>query len=216
MHSYKIHTLVLSLAALTALMTGCGNKTEEEYSEEPVEVRYEWGLPIDSFRIDTCTVKDGETLGGILNRMGASRKIQSQVITLNPKDFDYRSIKSGRTYYGFYQKDSTGAEYLHHWVYVATICDAVVLHTHDSLYVERHTKPVEVRERQAEATIQSSLWNAMTGNNLPVELALELSEIYAWTIDFFGLQKGDSIRVFYDEKYVDTTRIGKVAGSLLV
>lgn len=208
MHSYKIHTLVLSLAALTVLMTGCGNKTEEEYSEEPVEVRYEWGLPIDSFRIDTCTVKDGETLGGILNRMGASRKIQSQVITLNPKDFDYRSIKSGRTYYGFYQKDSTGAEYLHHWVYVATICDAVVLHTHDSLYVERHTKPVEVRERQAEATIQSSLWNAMTGNNLPVELALELSEIYAWTIDFFGLQKGDSIRVFYDEKYVDTTRIG--------
>jgi murein DD-endopeptidase MepM/ murein hydrolase activator NlpD len=37
---------------------------------------------------------------------------------------------------------------------------------------------------------------------------LELSDIYAWTIDFFGLQKGDSIRVYYDEQYVDTTRIG--------
>lgn len=48
----------------------------------------------------------------------------------------------------------------------------------------------------------------MVGNNLPVELALELSDIYAWTIDFFGLQQGDSIRVYYEEQYVDSTRIG--------
>jgi murein DD-endopeptidase MepM/ murein hydrolase activator NlpD len=48
----------------------------------------------------------------------------------------------------------------------------------------------------------------MVGNDLPIELALELSEIYAWTIDFFGLQKGDSIRVYYDEQYVDSTRVG--------
>jgi len=26
-------------------------------------------------------------------------------------------------------------------------------------------------------------------------LAISLSEIYAWTVDFFGLQKGDSFRV---------------------
>jgi murein DD-endopeptidase MepM/ murein hydrolase activator NlpD len=48
----------------------------------------------------------------------------------------------------------------------------------------------------------------MAGNGLPTELALELSDIYAWTIDFFGLQKGDSIRVYYDEQYVDSVRIG--------
>ncbi|MEF9931854.1 MAG: peptidoglycan DD-metalloendopeptidase family protein, partial [Bacteroidales bacterium] len=33
----------------------------------------------------------------------------------------------------------------------------------------------------------------------PVQLALNLSDIYDCTIDFFGLQKGDSFRVMYDE-----------------
>lgn len=35
-----------------------------------------------------------------------------------------------------------------------------------------------------------------------------MSEIYAWTINFFALQEGDSIRVLYDELFVDGNRIG--------
>jgi murein DD-endopeptidase MepM/ murein hydrolase activator NlpD len=32
--------------------------------------------------------------------------------------------------------------------------------------------------------------------------------MYAWTIDFFGLQKGDSFTVVYNEQFVDSTSIG--------
>jgi len=39
-------------------------------------------------------------------------------------------------------------------------------------------------------------------------LALELSDIFAWTIDFFAIQKGDRFRVIYDEQFVDSTSIG--------
>ncbi|MCF6357955.1 MAG: M23 family metallopeptidase [Draconibacterium sp.] len=39
-------------------------------------------------------------------------------------------------------------------------------------------------------------------------LALELSDIFAWTIDFFAIQKGDRFRVIYDERFVDSTSIG--------
>jgi murein DD-endopeptidase MepM/ murein hydrolase activator NlpD len=35
------------------------------------------------------------------------------------------------------------------------------------------------------------------------ELIVSLSDIYAWTVDFFGLQKGDRFRVLYDEKSCD-------------
>ncbi len=34
-------------------------------------------------------------------------------------------------------------------------------------------------------------------------LIVSLSDIYAWTIDFFGLQKGDRFRVLYTEKVCD-------------
>ena len=36
-------------------------------------------------------------------------------------------------------------------------------------------------------------------------LAMSLVEVYAWTIDFFRLQKGDAFSVIYEEEYVDDT-----------
>ena len=182
--------------------------TGEQTTEEKVAIRTEFGLPIDSFRIDTFVVRDGETLGGMLGKLGASQKQINQITLLPSSTFDVRTIRAGKTYYAFYQKDTTGIEKLQYYIYLASIREAIVLHFADSIQVEKQVKEIIHKERSAQAVIESSLWNAMVGNNLPIELALELSEIYAWTIDFFGLQKGDSIRVYYDEQYVDTTRIG--------
>lgn len=182
--------------------------TGEQTTEEEVAIRTEFGLPIDSFRIDTFVVRDGETLGGMLGKLGASQKQINQITLLPSSTFDVRTIRAGKTYYAFYQKDTTGVEKLQYYIYLASIREAIVLHFADSIQVEKQVKEIIHKERSAQAVIESSLWNAMVGNNLPIELALELSEIYAWTIDFFGLQKGDSIRVYYDEQYVDTTRIG--------
>lgn len=192
-------------------LSGCGRNTssqEEEKVEEVPVVRYEYGLPIDSFRVDTGRVRSGETLGGMLARLGANWQQLAGITRLPKSEFDVRSIRPDKTYYALYQPDTAGVEQLCYFVYVPSVSQAVVLHLTDSMHVERHEKPTIHRDRTAEVTIESSLWNAMVVNDLPVELALELSEIYAWTIDFFGLQKGDSIRVFYDELYVDTTRIG--------
>lgn len=182
--------------------------TGEQTTEEEVAIRTEFGLPIDSFRIDTFVVRDGETLGGMLGKLGASQKQINQITLLPSSTFDVRTIRAGKTYYAFYQKDTTGVEKLQYYIYLASIREAIVLHFADSIQVEKQVKEIIHKERSAQAVIESSLWNAMVSNNLPIELALELSEIYAWTIDFFGLQKGDSIRVYYDEQYVDTTRIG--------
>ena len=193
--------------ALAIAFTSCTKNNNGQQAQEPV-VRYEYGLAVDSFRIDTCVVNAGETLGGMLNKLGATRKQINNVTLMSRDEFDVRTIRPGKTYYAFYQTDTAGVERLEYYVYLHNIREAVVLHLADSVHVEKHLKDIIHKERAAEAVIESSLWNAMVGNNLPIELALELSDIYAWTIDFFGLQKGDSIRVFYDEQYVDTTRIG--------
>jgi len=36
----------------------------------------------------------------------------------------------------------------------------------------------------------------------------ELSVIFAWTVDFFGVQKGDSYKVIYEEQFIDGRSIG--------
>lgn len=202
-------TGLLGLCVL--LLSACGKPAagEQEYiDEEIVPIRYEYGLAIDSFRVDTGYVSNGETLGGILNRLGATRQQINQIGTLAREEFDVRQIRAGKQFLALYATDSAKNEVLQYWVYLPDARTAKVLHLTDSLHVEHLQKPIRIVPRKAEVVIESSLWNAMAGNDLPVELALELSEIYAWTIDFFGLQQGDSIRVFYDEQYVDSVRWG--------
>lgn len=204
-----LRTGLLGLCVL--LLSACGKPAagEQEYiDEEIVPIRYEYGLAIDSFRVDTGYVSNGETLGGILNRLGATRQQINQVGTLAREEFDVRQIRAGKQFLALYATDSAKNEVLQYWVYLPDARTAKVLHLTDSLHVEHLQKPIRIVPRKAEVVIESSLWNAMAGNDLPVELALELSEIYAWTIDFFGLQQGDSIRVFYDEQYVDSMRWG--------
>ena len=48
----------------------------------------------------------------------------------------------------------------------------------------------------------------MIENGMKPALAMELSDIYAWSIDFFGLQEGDNFTVVYDRQFVDSTEIG--------
>lgn len=43
----------------------------------------------------------------------------------------------------------------------------------------------------------------MSKYNADPQLAVVLSNIFGWTIDFFGLQKQDEFRVIYEQEYVD-------------
>ena len=75
---------IYTLGVLVMMLASCTKSNNQEQQAKELVVRYEFGLPIDSFRIDTCVVKDGETLGGMLNRLGASRQ-QITGITLMPR-----------------------------------------------------------------------------------------------------------------------------------
>jgi len=78
----------------------------------------------------------------------------------------------------------------------------------DSITVIRSEKEVTIVEHEVAGSINSSLWMTMKDNNLDPMIAIELSEIYAWNIDFFGIQKGDLFKVIYNQHYVDTQYIG--------
>ena len=48
----------------------------------------------------------------------------------------------------------------------------------------------------------------MIDNNFDPILAVELSEIYGWTIDLYKLNKGDKFKVIYEVKYIDSLSLG--------
>ncbi len=186
------------------------SKTEDEQQTqiEPVAVKYVYGIAVDSFEVDTAYIGKGETLGGILSRAGAVPRQVNEVNMLKKSDFDVQKIQVGKPYITFVSTDSAGNRRLEYFVYEPSLCDSYIFHWSDTLSVRHGQKSVRTELKSANAVIESSLWNAFSSQGLPTDLALELSEIYAWTIDFFGLQKGDSIKVYYEDRYVDSVRLG--------
>ena len=91
------------------------------------------------------------------------------------------------------------------------MCDAidyVQVDFGDSTTVRLIQKPIDTLINMAGGIIESSLWNAFVDNDLSPALVVEVAKLYAWTIDFFGVQKGDYFKVVYEEKFVEGESVG--------
>jgi murein DD-endopeptidase MepM/ murein hydrolase activator NlpD len=127
--------------------------------------------------------------------------------------FDVRKMRSGNDYMLFCDRDSISrARYL---VYEHDPTTSYVFSFNDSLNITRFKKEIVSQIKFASGTIQTSLWDAMIEGGLHPTLVMDLSDIYAWTVDFFGLQKGDNFKVIYEEFFVDdkSLGIGKIYGA---
>jgi murein DD-endopeptidase MepM/ murein hydrolase activator NlpD len=199
----------LFFIGLLVSFNSCGLFQKKEIAE-PVEVIPEptikYGLPVDSFYVVESTVGAGQHLSSILSNFGVKLGTIDTIAKNAKPVFDVRKIRQGNNYTLFQTSDSTRkAKY---FVYENSPILYTVFELFDSLRVYQGEKEVVFKMKTAHGEIQSSLWNAMKASKLDPMLALKMEEVYAWTIDFFGLQKGDRFRLVYDEIYVDSTSIG--------
>lgn len=178
------------------------------YEEEAEECRLVYGLPIDSFRIVAEKIKPNTYLSQLFSEIGVSREFIAQLNTLDRSAFDVRSIRTGQPHKALYHKQDTTVSCPAYWVYEKSLTEYVVFCFGDSMRIYSGTKPTQIETRTVHAEITSSLWNATVDNGLPPSFAIELSDIYSWTIDFFGLQRGDHFSAVYDCIYVDSTLVG--------
>lgn len=176
---------------------------DQVYVPEP---KMEYGMVVDSFFVVKDVVKSNENLSSILLKYNTSMIAVEQLVTKAAGIFDVRKIRAGNKYTVLSSNDSLRkAEY---FIYETNPTEYVVFETGDSLHVHLGQKEVEVRIRTASNTISSSLWNAMNEIGASPNVTVALSEIYAWTIDFYSIQKGDNFTAIYEELVVDGETIG--------
>ena len=193
---------------------GCRGQQDQEQApdeiavaETPANIRF--GINIDNYRTEEGTVDRGETLGKILGRYGVSAATVDKLDKASKDIFPLRQIRAGRNYTAFLSKDSLNAGRLDYLVYEKDLIDYVVFgFPGDTVSITTGQKDVTIKRRKCSSQIESSLWGAIMRDSLPYSLAAELEDIYQWTVDFFGIQEGDSFTVIYDEKLVDTTFVG--------
>ncbi|MGZ2371321.1 peptidoglycan DD-metalloendopeptidase family protein [Ancylomarina sp. YFZ004] len=165
------------------------------------EVNYKYGFPIDNFELEEYKVKRNQTLSVILDKHNVTSKLIYDIAQKAKKVFNVRKIKSGRKYTMLFTKDSLKtAEY---FIYENTPKEYIVFDLTDTIQVYKGQKEITKVRKQISGTVESSLWNAMVEAKADPILSMELSDIYAWTIDFFGIAKGDVFHVIYDEEMID-------------
>ncbi|WP_421920695.1 peptidoglycan DD-metalloendopeptidase family protein [Marinifilum sp.] len=172
----------------------------------PVNLKY--GFPIDDFEVEENKVKKNQSLSTILRQYNVSYAAIDKIAKKAKKVFNVRRIQSGREYSVLFSKDSLrAAEY---FVYENTPVEYIVFDLRDTLHVYKGEKEIVYKRKQLKGTIESSLWNAMVEAKANPVLSIELSEIYAWTIDFFGIGKGDQFNIIYEEAFVDDEPIHEI------
>ena len=201
--------LVMGTALLFMLTNINKDKKEVEKLEviqEIVEPSYEYNILVDSFNVIKGSVKRGQTMGEILYLNHIDHFEINKIVEKSKGIFDVRRVNTGKKYTVICASDSTKkAQY---FIYEIDATNYVVFDLRGEIDVYKGKKPVTVKLKTASGIIKSSLWLTMEEQKLSPKLTAELSTIYAWTIDFFKIQKNDGFRVYYEDKYIDGQYIG--------
>ncbi|HAY18749.1 MAG TPA: metalloendopeptidase [Rikenellaceae bacterium] len=208
MQRKNLYILFVFLAfALVLASSGCKRKVQENETEIVEEVKDTlppMGFWPDSLDLAEDAVRNGETFTGLMNRLGLSMNDAMKVAQACDTVFDVRKMRAGNKVQAYYQFDTTGTgstdgPALKYVVYERDKIEMVIFRTSEPFKVWSWTKPVESTREYADVTIKSSLWNDMLAAGISPQLIVPLSEIYAWSVDFFGLQPGDRFRVLYEQ-----------------
>jgi murein DD-endopeptidase MepM/ murein hydrolase activator NlpD len=190
------------------LLISCGSKEEKEEIAEIVEevkpqIIEEFGYVLNDYIVVKDTIQSGESFGEILDRHHIDYPTIYKIAEAAKDTFDIRRLRAGKPYTILATQDSL--EKAQVFIYQPNKVEYLIVDFRDSIQTKFGRKEVRVVEKTASGVIESSLSEAIEGQNLNYILAHEMSDIYAWTIDFFHLQKGDSFKLIYEEKFINDT-----------
>ena len=188
------------LLVFSLLLPSCGNApVERQAAEEQSVADTVSALPqMDSLRCVEGKVKSGQFFSTLMTGLGLNAQEAYDLTIACDTVFNVKNLRVGNEYKAYYD-----GQILKYVIYRQDRTTDILFECQAPYNVSKVTRPVTVRKRYADVTINSSLWNDMRAAGASPLIILSLSDIYAWTVDFFGLQKGDRFRVLYEEKVCD-------------
>jgi murein DD-endopeptidase MepM/ murein hydrolase activator NlpD len=188
----------------------------DEITASVPKIIHEFGYTLNDYTVIKDTIKKGESFGIILDRHHVYYP-KINAIAKGIKDtFDVRRIRAGKPYMILASKDSL--EKAEVFIYKNSKAKATIVNFKDSTIVAyTYRKPIKIVEKEVSGNIYSTLSEAMDSLHLNPNLTYDVADIYAWTLDFYKLQKGDQFKLIYEEKFIDDSIFvgyGKVKAAL--
>ena len=200
----KTHIIFLFSAFLLFSCKKSKNPIIKTELPKPPKEIIEFGFKLKNFFVINDTIKTGESFGVILDKYHVNYPKINQIATKIKDTFDVRRIRAGKPYTILSAKDSTQKAQI--FIYKHNKIKATVINFSDSI-VKAYTykKTIKIKEKKAYGVINSNLSNTMDSLHLSANLTYTIADIYAWTLDFYKLQKGDKFKFVYEEKFIDDT-----------
>ena len=198
----------LSIFLATVLLASCNNDKPKEDSvtksvaiEKPKEeIKQAFGFILNDYNVKQDTVVSGDSFGKILGNHNFSA---SQIHVINEKiknEFDVRDIRIGKPYTLLKSKQTDSLEY---FIYEKDRLNYAVISLRDSISVTKKAIPTILKTRTVAGELDGSLSESLNKLGVQPGIATNLSKIYAWSIDFFKLDKGDKFALNITEKYLE-------------
>lgn len=155
-------------------------------------------------------IKSGDSLSKLFKKSGFSAKSLHEIMLIGDATSALKKIRPGQFIeFGRNENKQLAAlRYAPSRIEQLTVIKDTANKDHQ-WRASWESKEIEIREAQASAIIQDSLFLSGAEAGLSDRLIMELAGIFGWDIDFaLDIRKGDSFSVIYEERYLKGEKIG--------
>ncbi len=186
-------------------MFSCKTSEEEVVFEESkaIPIVEKFGFKYNDFNVSNDTIQNGDTFGSILDEQNLGDLKVYDIIEKVKDSFDVRIMRIGKSFTLFRTKDRN--KKLLAFVYQPDKGSYFVIDFRDSVKVYKKTRPVTFKRKTIAGSLNGSLSEAIEKEGVDPSLASKITKIYAWSIDFFKLKRGDKFGITFTERFIDDT-----------
>ena len=198
-------TRIFLLGFLLATLFSCKKSEDEVVFEEskPIPIVEKFGFKYNDFNVSNDTIQSGDTFGSIVDQQNLGNQKVYDIIEKVKDSFDVRIMRIGKPFTLFRSKDRN--KKLQAFVYQPDKGSYYVIDLRDSVKVYKRTRPVTYKTKTIAGRLNGSLSEAIEKEGVDPSLASKITKIYAWSIDFFKLKRGDKFGITFTERFIDDT-----------
>lgn len=195
---------VLLLTIILFSLLSC-KKSEDDYIFEELEASkpiVDFGFKYDDYNVFLDTIKPGYTFEKILSKQNLNGKKVADIVKIVKDSFDVRTERK-RPYVALRSKDKYNK--LQILIYQPDRLNYYMIDLRDSIVGFKKSRPLSFKIKTIAGRLNGTLSSTLKKENIDASLVKKLTQVYAWSIDFFKLKKGDKFALSFTERYINDT-----------
>ncbi|QZK91635.1 peptidoglycan DD-metalloendopeptidase family protein [Flavobacterium sp. CHNK8] len=195
---------IFTIIAVLILIVSC---KQEELKVETVKgitkpKKSEFGFVYADFNVVHDTIHDGDTFGTLLESQNIGNRQVYDIIAKVKDSFNVKTIRLNKPYTILRSKNKTND--LQVFIYQPDNLSYYVVDFRDTaIAVYKKVKPITIKRRTIGGVLKESLSETLGNAKIEGALASKITKIYAYSIDFMKLKKGDRFALTFTERYIN-------------